>query len=201
MYPVSFRAEFVEERSRLSNFFRYFLLIPLMIVAFFYAIAVYAVVIVAWFALLFTGRYPQGMYEFNGRMVRFFSRFSAYANLMTDRYPSFNGDEDPAYPVHVAYGAPLEQYSNVMVLFRMILAIRVWIMLYLYGMMQGIVTFCSWFVIVFTGKQPVGLQNLLNLAAAYHTRAWAYVLLMTEPYPPITEQSQLEASPASPQLG
>jgi hypothetical protein len=201
MYPVSFTADFVEQRSRLTNFFRFVMLIPQLFVAFFYAIAVFFAVIGAWFALVFTGRYPPGIYDFLGNALRYFTRLGAYANLMTDEYPPFNGSAEAGYPVRVAYGPPLQRYSRLKVFFRGIVGIPVMVMLYLYGMMQSIVTFCSWVVIVVTGEQPKGLQDLLNLSGAYHTRGWAYFLLMTETYPPITEKSQLVESPTTPQLG
>ena len=63
-YPVTFKADYVEKRSRLTTFFRLLLAIPHLIAVFFYGLAAGVVVIVAWFALLFTGRYPQGMYDF-----------------------------------------------------------------------------------------------------------------------------------------
>ena len=63
-YPVTFKADYVEKRSRLTTFFRLLLAIPHLIVLYFYGLAAGVVVIVAWFALLFTGRYPQGMYDF-----------------------------------------------------------------------------------------------------------------------------------------
>jgi hypothetical protein len=201
MYPVSFTAEFVEQRSRLTTFFRWVMLLPQFFVAIFYAIAVSFAVIGAWFALMFTGRYPEGIYRFMANSVRYFARLGAYGNLMTDVYPPFSGADETGYPVAVGIGPPLEKYSRVKVFFRWIVGIPVMIMLYLYGTVQGIVALCSWVVIVVTGKQPKGLQDLLNLSAAYHARGMAYFLLLTETYPPITEKSQLVEAPARPQLG
>ena len=63
-YPVTFKADYVEKRSRLTTFFRLILAIPHIIFLYFYGLAAGVVVIIAWFALLFTGRYPPGMYDF-----------------------------------------------------------------------------------------------------------------------------------------
>jgi hypothetical protein len=59
-------------------------------VLFFLEIAAVVVVIVAWFAILFTGRYPRGMFDFVDGVIRWHNRVIAYAwVLVTDRYPPF----------------------------------------------------------------------------------------------------------------
>jgi hypothetical protein len=70
---------------------KWFLAIPHYIVLFFLDIAVIAVVIVAWFAILFTGRYPRGMFAFVEGVIRWHNRVIAYAFvLITDQYPPFS---------------------------------------------------------------------------------------------------------------
>ena len=69
---------------------KWFLAIPHYIVLFFLDIAVFVVVIIAWFAILFTGRYPRGMFDFVEGVVRWHNRVIGYAlTLVTDRYPPF----------------------------------------------------------------------------------------------------------------
>ena len=70
---------------------KWFLAIPHYIVLFFLYIAVIVVVIVAWFAILFTGRYPRGIFTFVVGVMRWELRVVAYAFLLTtDRYPPFS---------------------------------------------------------------------------------------------------------------
>ena len=70
---------------------KWLLVIPHFIVLFFLWIAVIAVVIVAWFAILFTGRYPRGLFDFVQGVIRWGARVVAYALvLVTDRYPPFS---------------------------------------------------------------------------------------------------------------
>jgi hypothetical protein len=70
---------------------KWFLAIPHYIVLIFLNIAAVVVVIIAWFAILFTGRYPQGMFEFVVGVMRWNLRVAAYAFLLvTDRYPPFS---------------------------------------------------------------------------------------------------------------
>jgi hypothetical protein len=69
---------------------KWFLAIPHYIVLFFLDIVAFVVVIVAWFAILFTGRYPRGMFGFVEGVIRWHNRVAAYAlTLVTDRYPPF----------------------------------------------------------------------------------------------------------------
>jgi Domain of unknown function (DUF4389) len=78
---------------------KWFLAIPHYIVLFFLSIAMVVVVIVAWFAILFTGRYPRGIFEFVEGVIRWHNRVIGYAFiLVTDRYPPFSLSQAPAAP-------------------------------------------------------------------------------------------------------
>jgi hypothetical protein len=69
---------------------KWLLAIPHYIVLFFLDIAAFVLVIVAWFAILFTGRYPRGMFDFVQGVIRWNNRVIAYAaTLVTDQYPPF----------------------------------------------------------------------------------------------------------------
>jgi hypothetical protein len=78
---------------------KWFLAIPHYIVLFFLYVAVIVVVIVAWFAILFTGRYPRGIFEFVEGVIRWHNRVVGYAFiLVTDRYPPFSLSQREAPP-------------------------------------------------------------------------------------------------------
>jgi hypothetical protein len=69
---------------------KWFLAIPHYIVLFFLWIGAVVAVIIAWFAILFTGRYPRGLFDYVGGVIRWGNRVTAYAFLLvTDRYPPF----------------------------------------------------------------------------------------------------------------
>ncbi len=192
-YPVTFQMDYVARRSRLTTFFRYILAIPQFVFAFFYAIAFYVVYIIAWFALLFTARWPGSLYAFMGGFLRYTARLSAYLYLGVDQYPPFSGAEDDSYPVRVHIAPPLDHYSRVKVFFRFIYAILAMVIRYALGIVISFVAFLSWFVIVITGRQPASLQNALNFSLAYTIRADALMFLITERYPPFGES---DAAPA-----
>jgi hypothetical protein len=70
---------------------KWFLAIPHYVVLVFLDVAAVVVVIVAWFAILFTGRYPRGIFDFVEGVIRWHNRVIGYAlTLVTDRYPPFS---------------------------------------------------------------------------------------------------------------
>lgn len=90
-YPASIEvADPPEPRDRLSVGFRIFLAIPHIIVLFFVLLAWAFTTMLAWFVILFTGDYPQGLYEFGVGALRWRLRVEAYMLLMVDEYPPFS---------------------------------------------------------------------------------------------------------------
>lgn len=70
---------------------KWFLAIPHYVVLFFLAIGALVAVIIAWFAILFTGRYPRGLFDFVVGVIRWSNRVTGYAVvLVTDQYPPFS---------------------------------------------------------------------------------------------------------------
>jgi hypothetical protein len=198
-YPVTFKADYVEKRSRLTTFFRLLLAIPHIIFLYFYGLAAGVVVIIAWFALLFTGRYPQGMYDFVAGSLRYSTRVYGYLWLLTDEYPPFSGSADAAYPVDLNIAPPKAEYSRLKVLFRIILAIPVLIIHYAMQIVAELGALIAWFAIVALGRQPKGLQDMIVLGTSYQQRAYAYLALITEDWPPFTDDTtgaRVEAAPA-----
>jgi hypothetical protein len=188
-YPVTFRADYVEKRSRLTTFFRLLLAIPHFFVVTFYMLAAEVVVFIAWFALLFTGRYPRGMYDFVAGALRYSTRVTGYACLLTDPYPPFSGDPATPYPVDLDIAPPKESYDRLKVLFRIILMIPVYIISYAMQIVASVGAIIAWFAIVILGRQPKGLQDMIVLGISYQQRAYAYFALLTEDWPPFTDDS------------
>jgi len=85
---VDFRPQ-LTERNRLTVAFRAILVIPQVVVLFFLAVAAFVVGVIAFFAVLFTGRWPEGMRDFVLKVVRWELRLEAYFLMLTDLYPPF----------------------------------------------------------------------------------------------------------------
>jgi hypothetical protein len=198
-YPVIFEADYVERRNRLSAFFRLILMIPLVIWLYFYGIVAYIALVIAWFAIVISGRYPRGLYDFVSDYTRFLTRVTAYGALLCDPYPSFGGSPDPAYPIRMEF-TPLAQYSRLKTAFRIILAIPIVILRYVITLLLEIGAFAAWFVILFTGKMPRGLYDLMVFANSYIARSDAYIFLLTETYPPFEAEHPLDAGTPAPAI-
>jgi hypothetical protein len=194
MYPIAFSAAYEgEDRNRLTTFFRLIVAIPWFFVLAIYGIGAFFAVIVAWFSLVFTGRYPPGLYAFNAGVLRMSARVSGFYSLLTDRYPSFGLGEDPDYPVRTLIAPPKEEYSRAKALFRIFLLIPVHILAWVMGVILEVVGFIAWLVILFTGELPVGLYRPMRIATAYTVKAGAYGMLLTEDFPPFWVDEEEEA--------
>jgi hypothetical protein len=197
-YPVTFEADYVESRNRLTAFFRLIMVIPVAIVLYLYAIVASIAIVIAWFAIVFTARYPQGLYDFVASYTRFLTRVTAYGALLCDPYPAFGGGPDPAYPVRLEFTGPLESYSRLKTALRIVLAIPIVVLRYVMGLLLEIGALAAWVVILVTGKMPRGLFDLMVLANSYTARSDAYLYLLTETYPPFQDEQTRAAGTPGP---
>lgn len=201
-YPVLYEADYIEKRSRLTVFFRALLVIPHAVLSVFIGIAATFTVIAAWFAVVFTGRYPQGLYDFNAGVTRWVSRYTAYAYLQVDKFPPFGFSDDPGYPVRVRFAGPLPAYSRLKAFFRCLLAIPLAVIVYAVSIALAFVVLAAWIVAVILGRMPRGLYDALDFCIAYTMKAYAYFALLTETYPPFSnENPQLERAGETVALG
>ena len=80
-----------EGLNRWAPLFKWFLAIPHFLVLVFLTLAAFVCVVIAWFAILFTGRYPRGLFDFVEGVIRWWNRVIGYALvLVTDEYPPFS---------------------------------------------------------------------------------------------------------------
>ena len=101
-YPLSLRGELDADLSRWLWLIKLFLIIPHLILLVFLWIAAIVVAVIALFAILFTGRYPRGLFDFNVGVLRWSWRVSyySYSALATDRYPPFSLRPAPCPETH-----------------------------------------------------------------------------------------------------
>ncbi|HYX83761.1 MAG TPA: DUF4389 domain-containing protein [Gaiellales bacterium] len=195
-YPIHTRIEHVPKQSRLATFFRIFLLIPHGIVLFFYGIASIVVTIISWFVILFIGRLPRGMFNFQVGFLRYNVRVRCYASLLTGRFPPFGaGSVTDGYPVQVDADYP-ERLSRLTTFFRYFLSIPAYILLYLLTLLEAVMAFFAWWVILFIGRLPEGMFEVMELPQRYNSRVTAYlVLLITDAYPWFQDETEPDPEP------
>jgi len=91
---VPYPAELSRGQLLLKTFFGWLYVgIPVAIIGIFYGIAISLITMIAWFAILFTGSYPRGLYDFIVNYMRWQTRVHAFMLLMTDEYPGFSGEK------------------------------------------------------------------------------------------------------------
>jgi hypothetical protein len=198
-YPVTFEADYVERRSRLTTLFRIILAIPALIVLALYGIAALIATVIAWFAIVITAHFPRVLYEFVAGYTRSLARVTAYIALVCDPYPPFGGAHHPSYPVRMDF-SPLEHYSRLKTFFRFILAIPIVLLRYVIDALLRLSAVFGWFVIVVLGRLPRGLFDVMVLANSFIARSDAYIFLLTETYPPFQDEQTRAAGvePAPP---
>jgi Domain of unknown function (DUF4389) len=167
-------------QRRATVLFRLLLVIPQVIVLYVLTIVAEFAAIIGWFAALFTGRLPAGLAGFLTDWLRWFARVNAYLWLLTDRYPPLTmGDDD--YPVRVSV-AP-GRLNRLAVLFRIILAIPVWLLAGLLGYSAILVGFVTWLIVLITGTMPEPLYRAVAAVMRYVIRFYGYFILLSGTYP------------------
>ena len=195
MHPVRFDLDYEVDRNRLTTFFRLLIAIPWIIVAYLYQVAAYVAALIAWVVMLFTKRYPEGLYNFVAGYLRFAARFAGFVFLATDALPPFSGASNPDYPVRVEVGPPQAGYSRAKTFFKLVLFFPQQVILQGLGFVLGGAAFISWWRIMFTGKQSVTMHDGLRLGLAYTIRSTAFLLLLTEAHPRLLDLPE-QALPA-----
>jgi hypothetical protein len=200
MYPIAYEADYERNPNRVTTFFRYIVAIPWLIVAYVYLIAAFFSHIAAWFAVLFTGRYPEGLYNFNSGILRYVTRVNSWFSLQTDKWPPFGIGPDPTYPVRLQVSPRAEKQSRLKALVRIILIIPALIMVYIVSIIHTGAAMVAWLTIVFRGYQPAGIHNALMFTNGYNARVYGYFALLTDTYPPVgAEQVQVgDVRPSAP---
>jgi len=139
-----------------------------------------AVALASWLAILVRGRIPRWLFDFQVAFYRWANRAFGYFLLLTDRYPPFEGDWVISYDVRYP-----ERVSRWKLLFwKGITAIPHLIILEFLGLGAMIVTVIAWFFILFSGRYPRGLFDYVAGVMRWGARVWAYVLSLTDEYPP-----------------
>jgi Domain of unknown function (DUF4389) len=184
-HPARLEISYPAELNRWLPLVKWFLLIPHYFVLLFVAIGAFFVGVFAFFAVLITGRWPRGAFDYMVGTVRWAYRVVAYLHLMTDRYPPFSLADDPDYPVRLAVDYP-ERIHRWRPLVQWLLAIPYLIVATVFYYLLGVITFIAFFTVLFTKKIPRGMFELMLPGLRWNLRGNAYAYFLVDRYPPWT---------------
>jgi hypothetical protein len=206
MYPLRVEAELDGQLSRWLWLVKWVLVIPHVIVLAFLWVAFVAVTVLAFFAILFTGRHPVALFDFKVGVMRWSWRvaFYSYNALGTDRYPPFTLADVPGYPARLHVERP-QQLSRKLVL------VKWWLLALPHYLVVGVFMTGAWaggtvagsdevwsaagglvtllcliagVALLFTERYPRSVFDLVMGLNRWTLRVVAYATLMTDEYPP-----------------
>jgi hypothetical protein len=222
IHPVRLEGRLDPGLSRWLWLVKWLLAIPHFIVLAFLWIAFVVLSVVAFFAILFTGRYPRGIFEFNLGVLRWTWRvaFYSYGALGTDRYPPFTLGAAPDYPATLDVIYPGE-------LSRGLVLVKWWLLAIPHYLILGVLLGGGWFAwgggwdrsgggwggpgligllvlfagvaLLFTTRYPRGIFDLVLGLNRWVARVVAYAGLMTDAYPPfrLDQGAEEKAAPGA----
>ena len=185
-YPALFDVAYPERLSRWKIFVKWLLAIPHFIIVSLLLTVNSVLVLIAFFSILFTKKWPRGLFDFSIQIQRWTANVIVYAvSLQRDEYPPFSGDRGE-YPVtlDVEYR---EDLSRWMIFVKWLLVLPHIFVLMFVLLAAYVVIFIAFFAILFTGRFPRGMFDFVVGTGRWVTRVNAYAQwLMTDRYPPFS---------------
>jgi hypothetical protein len=181
-YPVRFDVAYPEQLSRWKIFVKWLLAIPHILIVDALNAVVRVMTLIALFAILFTKKYPPGLFEFAVGAARWRLNMQAYVFLDRDEYPPFSWDAG-LYPVTFEVDYP-EELNRWLPLVKWILALPHYIILILLFVAVAVTKIIAFFAILFTARYPRGLFDFAVGVDRWSERVQMYVFLLRDEYPP-----------------
>ncbi len=219
MYPLKIEGDLDPQLSRWLWLVKWLLVIPHVIVLVFLWIAFALLTVVAFFAILITGRYPRGIFDFNVGVLRWSWRvgFYSYSALGTDRYPPFTLGEAPDYPTRLDVAYPPHLSRGLVLVKWWLLALPQYLIVGIFaggawagvnaasessswssgGGLIGLLVLIAGVVLLFTGRYPKAIYDFVMGLNRWCYRVAAYATLMTDVYPPFRLDQGGEEVPAT----
>lgn len=205
-YPLLITGELAPRLSRGLWLVKWLLAVPHYIVLAFLWLAFLALSVVSLIAILFTGHYPRRLFAFNVGVLRWSWRvgFYSYSALGTDQYPPFTLKDVPDYPARLEVEYPASLSRGLVLVKWWLLALPHYLIIGVFtgaafggydqlnngnawaygGGLIGLLVLIAGIVLLFTGRYPQGLFELVLGMNRWVFRVAAYTGLMTDVYPP-----------------
>jgi hypothetical protein len=205
-YPLRLEGEIDGHLSRWLWLVKWILVIPHFVVLAFLWIAFVVVTVVAFFAILITGRHPRALFDFKVGVLRWSWRvaFYSYSALGTDRYPPFTLAEVPDYPARLDVEYPQALSRGLVLVKWWLLALPQYLIVAVFAGgavagfnaanddwawtsgsgLIGLLVFIAAVILLFTGRYPRSIFDFVMGMNRWCYRVAAYASLMTDAYPP-----------------
>ena len=186
VYPVQLDLEAPLEVARWRPLVHWLLVIPHWVILYFLGIALAVLAFISWFAILFTGNIPRGLFDFMAMVLRYQWRTYSYISWMREPYPPFDftpAEADPGNdPARFSIEYP-EKLSRLLIFVKWLAVIPHVIALFFVFIGAFFVWIASFFAVLFTGRWPEGMRRFLIGTFRWSMRVTAYAYLMTDQYP------------------
>jgi hypothetical protein len=142
---------------------------------------------VAFWVVLFTGRYPQSFFEFQVGYYRWTLRLRARINNLSDGYPAFGiKGTDENTSLDIPYPEKLSRGLLILRVFFGLFYVLIphGFILFFRTIATGFVIFIAWWIVLLNGKYPQGLHDFVTGTIRWSTRVNIYMSFITDTYPP-----------------
>jgi Domain of unknown function (DUF4389) len=188
-FPATFSFDPPERIANWRSLVNWLLAIPHLIILNVLQTVSRVIGIISWFAIVFTGKLPGGLADFQAMYLRYMLRTYTFAGFMREEYPPFAFDtvatdpgDDPR--VRVDIQPQLSDRNRLTAFFRIILVIPHLVVLAVLVIASFVLTIIAFFAVLFTGRWPVGMRDFVLNVWRWGLRVEVYFLLLTDTYPP-----------------